>query len=295
MTKLIILALVASSSLFAQEILPVPPVQSDAAIEGARVMNGGMMDTPALVTEDITIERIHNPRKSHWLSTFGFEGSKYDVPFSFSGQEKSFKPNQQELWGGRIGFGGEIYLGAGFNTVSKVEGYYMGTLFSRVLNAGPEDDDIEFAYSKRTGHIYGVDASQSIGFMFDMKTKNPFMDEWAYLTVEPYVEAGIGMARAYNRVNYSYDTGPGNVQERYKSSVNDELLNARIGAGINFTSTSGYFLFLKATVNRYDITERKTKTYTQANGTPGSSVETTDKNAKIDPVTVYAIGGGYKF
>lgn len=295
MTKLIILALVASSSLLAQEILPVPPVQSDAAIEGARVMNGGMMDTPALVTEDISVERIHNPRKSHWLSTFGFEGTKYDVPFNFTGAEKSFKPNQQELWGGRIGFGGEIYLGAGFNTVSKVEGYYMGTLFSRVLNAGPEDDDIEFAYSKRTGQIFGVDASQSIGFMFDMKTKNPFMDEWAYLTVEPFIEAGIGMARAYNRVNYSYDTGSSGTQERYKSRINDDLINARVGAGVNLTSTSGFFLYLKATVNRYDITERKSKTYTQPDGLPGSTVETTDKNAKIDPVTVYALGGGYKF
>lgn len=295
MTKFILLAVLVSSPLLAQEITPVPPVQSDASVNEARVMNGGALDTPALITEDVTIRRGFNPRKSHWLSTFGFEAMKYDVPFSFTGSEKSFKPNQQELWGGRVGFGGEIYLGAGINTVSKVEGYYMGTLFSRVLNAGPEDDDIEFAYSKRTGHIYGVDASQSLGFMFDMKTKNPFMDEWSYLTVEPYIEAGIGAAKAYNRVNYSYNTGPANVQERYKSRVNDTLSNARIGAGINFTSSSGYFLFLKATVNRYDITERKSKTYTQPDGFPGNTVESTDKNAKIDPITVYAIGGGYKF
>ncbi len=76
------------------------------------------------------------------------------------------------------------------------------------------------------------------------------MDEWTYLTVEPYIEAGAGVASAYNRIAYAYDLGT--VNEAYRQTMKDNLVNARIGAGINFTSTSGYFLYLRATHNRYD-------------------------------------------
>ena len=259
-------------------------------------------DMPVMSTRAPEEDRKFNPRKSHWLTTFGFETLKYEAPFSFNGAQKNFKPSSQDFWGGRFGLGGEIYLGAGFNTTTKVEAYYVGTLFSRVLNAGPNDEDEEFSYSKRTGQLYGVDVSQSIGFLFNMKTKNPFMDEWTYLTVEPFVEAGIGKAWAYNRVNYNYDTGPYNpgpppsgYREGYKASVEDELLNARIGGGINFTSNTGYFLYLKATVNTFDITSRKIKEYTRPNHGTGTTVERADNDVKISAITTYALGGGYKF
>jgi hypothetical protein len=272
MIKLLLLGLFLSSAIFAQS------------------------ETPVMSTRAPEEDRKFNPRKSHWLTSFGFETLKYEAPFSFTGAQKNFKPSSQDFWGGRFGVGGEIYLGAGFNTTTKVEAYYVGTLFSRVLNAGPNDEDEEFSYSKRTGQLYGVDVSQSIGFLFNMKTKNPIMDEWTYLTVEPYIEAGIGKAWAYNRVNYNYDTGPApGSQEGYKASVEDELLNARIGGGVNFTSTSGYFLYLKATVNTFDIVSRKIKQYTRPNHATGTTIENTDKNAKMSAITTYALGGGYKF
>lgn len=250
---------------------------------------------------EVDDKKRFNPRESHWVTTFAFENTRYEVipeeRFEFEGR-KDFAKGMQELWGGRIGLGGEIYLGAGFVTRSMVEGYYLGTLFSRVLNGGEEAEDIEFAYTKRTGQILGVDASQSLGWMFDFKTKNPFMEEWAYLTVETYVEAGIGKAYGYNRINYSYDTGPSpsGAQEGYKLRVRDDLLNARIGAGMNFTSSKGFFLALKATVNRYELTQRKIDGFTRENGTPGpTEFNETQKDAKMDPIVIYTLGGGYKF
>lgn len=286
MTKIILLALLVSTSLYAQEPETTEP-STDPTV-------GPRLDTPALITEDITVDRRFNPRKSHWLSTFGFEGMKYAVPFEFDGVKRNFSPRDQELYGGRIGFGGEIYLGAGINTVSKVEGYYMGTLFSQVLNGGDVDENVKFAYTKRTGQIFGVDASQSIGFLFDMKTKNPFMDQWTYLTVEPYIEAGVGAAQAYNRLNYSYKLDTTN--EAYKVVTRDALTNAKIGAGVNFTSSEGFFFYMKVTQNRYDITQRKTDLYQRDNsGTITNGPTMKDKNVKIDPITVYALGGGYKF
>ena len=248
-----------------------------------------------VVAEEAVENRNFNPYKSHWLFSLGFEGLKYEVPFEFAGVEKTISPKDQELWGGRLGIGGELYLGAGFMTATKLEGYYVGTLFARRLNAGPDDEDEEFAFTKRTGQVYGFDLSQSLGYLFNMKTKNPIMDEWTYLTVEPFIEAGIGIARAYNRIHYDYNTGPADTDEGYRHTIEDELVNARFGGGINFTSNQGYFFFMKAYVNTFDITKRKNEIYTRENQQASQRDSFTEKDVKIDPITSYSIGGGYKF
>lgn len=288
MTKFILLALLVSTSLYAESKAEKERAEHEALV------NGPKLDTPALITENLYIRRDFNPRASHWIAALNFEGMKYKLPFEFDGVKKDFHPTQQELFGARLSLGGEIYLGGGFNTVSKVEGYYMGTLFAQTLNGGNVDSDLKFAYTKKTGQIIGLDASQSIGRLFDMKTKNPIMGDWSYMTIEPYIEAGIGVAQAYNRINYSYELATTN--EDYKTVVRDNLTNARIGAGINFTSSSGFFFFLKATQNRYDITLRKTDLFQRDNsGTITNGPTVKDKNVKIDPITIYALGGGYKF
>jgi hypothetical protein len=286
MTKLILLALLVSTSIYAQET---------ETTEKASVA-GPALDTPALITENMNRRVNFNPRESHWITTLGFEAMKYPVPYDFDGARSNFSAKDQEIFGGRLGVGGEIYLGAGIVTTTRVEGYYMGTLFAETLNGGPDSEDVDFAYTKKTSQIFGFDVSQQLGFMFEMKTRNPIMRDWSYLTVEPYIEAGFGTARAYNRINYSYDTGstPTSAREGYKDTINDDLTNARVGGGINFTSSEGYFLYLRATVNKYDVVKRHRDTYSQPNG----QVATISKNNEepdLDPITVYALGGGYKF
>ena len=249
-------------------------------------------DTPVLTTEEPKDPRKFNPYSSHWLVSFGFEGMKYETFENFTGEEESFSPGEQELWGGRIGLGREFHLGSGFFTSTKVESFFVGTLFTQIKNGGDEDEDVKFAFTKRRGHVFGAEASQSLGYLFNMKTKNPIMDEWAYLTVEPFIEAGVGMARAYNRITYGFDLDT--TDEAYRLKVTDELVNAKIGAGVNFTSTSGYFLYIKVTQNRYDVTDRKAKEVIKRNGNPSQSSKP-DLDDNIDAITVYAIGGGYKF
>lgn len=235
-----------------------------------------------------------DPRKSHWLTTFGFEGQKYEAAYdNFPGVKKGFAASKKDLWGGRLGIGGAYYLGKGLITTTLVEGYYVGTLFSQVLNGGPEDEDAEFAYTKQTSQVWGFEASQALGFMFDMKTKNPFLDEWTYLTVEPFVIAGLGIARAYNSVNYSYNLAGTN--ERFKQSIEDELTTAKIGLGVNFSATNGFFFYTRLTQNRYDIGSREIKTKRMDNGGALSVSTRKDNGAKIDSSVVYALGGGYRF
>jgi hypothetical protein len=251
--------------------------------------------TPAITSSvETKEEHVHDPSKSHWLTTINFETSKYETPFEFSGQEKNFKPGDQTITGGRIGFGGEIYLGKGFATTSKVEGFYMGSLFTKAKNAAPEDQNIEFAYYTKNSTVWGVEAAQSLSYIFQMKTRNPVMGEWTYLTVEPFIEAGLGKGFANHNLKYKYELS--SVQEYYRAHASDNFLNARIGAGVNFTSRQGYFLFLKATQNRYDVTDRKITGARQQNGSPAETlISEKPNNVKMDPVTVFALGGGYKF
>jgi hypothetical protein len=277
-----------------EEVVEQTPVAAPIGPEVKAVIAGPA--SPMMKTEaEVETQRSFNPRASHWLTTFAFENTKYELfpdDYSFTGK-KNFKSDDQQLWGGRLGVGGEIYLGAGFVTRSMVEAYYTGTLFSQVLNGGDVDADVKFAYTKKTGQLLGGDASQSLGWMFDLKTKNPFMDEMTYLAIETYVEAGVGKGWAYNRINYSYDLST--TDEKFKLRTRDDLINARVGAGINMTSNQGFFLSLRATVNRYDITKRKVDGYVQENGDPTTTINEEPKDVKIKPVVIYTLGGGYKF
>ena len=252
------------------------------------------VSTPVITTEIPKDDRYIDHRKSHWITTFGFEGLKYELPFEFRGVKRNFKDREQELYGARVGVGGQLYLGAGFFTTSKVEGFYNGTLFTKIQNAGPEDDDEDVSQIKRTGGIYGAEISQQLGVIIEFRTKNPFMDEWAYLTFEPFVEAGLGVASAYNSVSYFYDSA-GVIDEGYRQRISDKLTNAKVGAGFNLTGRSGFFMYARATVNRFDITERKIRTYAKQDQQAATTNNQTVKDAKIEPITMFAVGGGYKF
>lgn len=248
-------------------------------------------DNTPVMSEFIGDAQDFNPRKSHWFTTFAFEGMGYNkLPFSFNGQKKDFEESTRSLYGGRIGFGGELYLGAGFMTSTRVEGYYMGSLFAKAQTANPEYD-LEVAYTKETGQVIGGDLSQTLSFMFNMKTKNPIMGEMVRLTVEPFVIAGIGVAQGINKIDYKYDT---TIDERYLLTIVDNIANSKIGGGINFISGQGFFLTLQATINNYDILERKTKGYSY-DGATTTDLSATNKDAKMDAVTIYTLGGGYKF
>jgi hypothetical protein len=255
------------------------------------------VSTPVITTEAPEDPRYINHHKSHWISTFAFEGLKYKLPFEFDGVKKDIKDRQQELWGGRAGLGGQLYLGKGFFTTSMVEAYYVGTLTRDAKLANPLVPGEEAGSLKRTGGLYGIDLSQSLGYIFEFRTKNPIMDEWSSLTFEPFVEAGIGIGQAYNSVNYQYDTGGGTgTMEKYRKQIRDNLTNARVGAGFNMTARSGFFFTAKVSVNRYNITQRKTDSYASFdNGTITKVPTETKKNVSIDPITMFVIGGGYKF
>lgn len=235
----------------------------------------------------------YQPRKSHWQATFGFESMAYDIPREFVGTKASFDDDDRTLFGGRLGFAREFYLGWGFNTTSRIEGFYMGTLFEKATTAAPQETTEEFAFEKKTGSVFGADVSQSLGFLYNFSTKNPLMDEMVYLTLEPFVFAGVGRARAYNRFSYHYDTGV--FMEDYRIRVQDSITSTSFGGGFNLTSVTGFFLYLKATQYSMNITKRNETGYSQPHGQGATPLNRTSTDVSPDPITIYALGGGYKF
>lgn len=259
---------------------------------------------PAMTTPVVTTTESKNPldddkdfkaRKGHLVTTFGAEGMTYEVPFEFDGVRKDFKPGDQELYGGRVGVGMEIYIGGGLNTTTKVEGYYVGTLFNSRKSADPEVENIEFAFTKTTGHVYGLEAAQSLGYLIDFPTKTLFGVR-TVLVMEPFLEAGLGAAKAYNRVNYNYNTGPSpGVVEEYKMRVTDDLLSVRLSVGLNVISSEGYFLHMKLSQTHYNVTDREFEEEITRNQT-GTIVERSGElDADLDPTYAFILGGGYKF
>lgn len=259
------------------------------------------VSTPVISSEMPKDDRYIDHHKSHWITTFGFEGMKYpELPWDFEGTRRNVRERDQELYGARLGLGGQLYIGGGLFTTTMVEAFYVGTFTRTIQVADPDVEGEEAGGIKRTGGLWGGEVAQQLGFIKEFRTKNPFMDDWAYLTFEPFVEAGLGVSRAYHSVDYNYDTtgtsGPG-VKEMYKVRLRDELTNARVGAGFNLTSRTGFFMQAKVSINRYDITNRKINSYVQKDGqTLEESKDRLDDNdVKIDPITVITLGGGYKF
>lgn len=250
--------------------------------------------TPVLTTLEADQPRggkDFNPRKSHLVTSFALVGLKYEFEQSYDGERKDFKDTERELYGARLGVGYEMYLGAGFNTTTKINGFYTGTLFEEKQTADPDVEDIDFAFSKRSSSFWGAEISQSIGFLFDMRSRNLFGD-MIKLTIEPFVEAGIGKAFAYNRINYFYDTTgtSGGVREDYRRTVSDNLTTTRLSAGFNVISMQGYYLHVMASILSLDLNKREVEERVDTVDT-ASPTFTED----LDPIFSYTIGGGYKF
>lgn len=211
--KLIILAALSSFNLFAQDT--------------------------GVVTSDVP-EKPFNHRESHWLIGFGFETLKYNVPLTFVGEKEELKEKDEPLYGARLSFGREFYLGGGVLTTTTAEAYYVGTLFEKARDAEPDISDSQYTATKKTGQVFGFEAIQNLGFMFNLKTKNPFLGDMTYLMINPYVEAGIGFAKGYQRRTYSYNT---TIVESYKQQFSDDILSQRVGLGVNITSNEGFFFY----------------------------------------------------
>jgi hypothetical protein len=305
MNKLLLASLiVASTSLYAQdgkEILPSGNLDEINDEAKSRPVENKPLTTEYVaatspdqkIVADVEDSKDFKARASHWYTTFGFEALEYDLPFAYAGAKEKFNTEKRQLYGGRLGFGREFYLGAGFMTSTRIEGYYMGTLFESAQTADPGLADEDVATIKDSGQIFGGDIIQTLSYLFDFQAKNPFMDTYSNMTFEPFAEIGIGRAQAWNKKDYNYNI-PGQTEEQYDQSFKDDLTNVKLGLGFNLNSSQGFFLYLKATQNRYNINKRTTDGIAYANGQAPAKVDP-NVSKTLDTVMIYSLGGGYKF
>ena len=256
------------------------PGQKDKAV---------LMNTSSDEYEDD--DRPFNHRAGHWVMNFGFENAKYELPWAYQGSRRNFDEEKQDLWGGRMGFGREIYIPGGFLLGGRIDGYYLGTLFTEEEIAKPASS-ITLGAEKNTGQMFGGEAVGHFGWMFDFRTKNPFLGEMTYMAMELFAEAGVGRGQAYNRKNYYFRL---NTDDKYDVIIEDNYTTASVSAGVNFLSTNtGFYLNLKATRIAQDIDKRKTRGISTVGGAD-TTINGSEKSPDTDPITVFTLGGGYKF
>jgi hypothetical protein len=235
------------------------------------------------------------PLKNHWIVTFGGEQLDYELPLDYQGAYQKFPtkkfPNSRILSGGRVGLGKEYVLANKLLASTKVDGYFLGTLFAQAQTGSP-GADIDISQTKRTGQIFGLEVSQSIGFSRPFSFRHLLLDEMSFLRFEPFVEAALGMARAFNKIEY-FDVRNG--RQEYEHRFTDKLLNTRLSIGFNLTSVQNYFMYAKASANKFVITDRQIHRQEMEDGTLTVDPVRNDSDADMGIVMSYAIGGGYKF
>lgn len=228
--------------------------------------------------------------ENHVIGLFSFEKSRYSFPAEYQGEKESFKKDSRDLFGLRLGAGPEWYLGKGFDFGFRGDVYYLGTAFERGEN--PDNLSDSQAREKNSGQLYGADAVAHLGWNFDYKIRNPLIDEISSLTGEFFVEAGAGLGQAWNRKNYYYRAN--NVDEYYQLNVSEKFASTTIAVGFNAISRSGYLFFLRAAQLDTKVSEVTLKGRSRANGTE-DIIDETLRNVSASPLTLFSIGGGYKF
>lgn len=237
-------------------------------------------------------EKPFDHRKSHWVSGFGFESTKREIAFDFQGTKKNFTTEDRELYGGRLYAGYEVYVPGGFLIGGGVSAYYFGTAFQDAKEAIDPATNNKFTEENNRAQMLGAEAYGHFGWMFDFKTKNPFLGEMTYMAMELFGEATVGRGESYFRKDYFYETS---VNESYDTIITDTFTSASVSGGVNFLSrTSGFYLTLKATTMLLDIDKQRTTRANASGGTTSNTVGSVE-NPDTDPITIFTLGGGYKF
>ncbi len=297
MTKLILILLVLSTSFAFAEDADI----ADSVINPEET-------TPVISTGMEEEKKEFNPKASHWVTRFGFETIKYNLPWIFDeGQRRTYTERDQELHGLNLNVGREFHLGGGLMTSTKGGAYYHGTVFEKAKTADPQITEERFSFAKRTGQFWGFEVSQSLSMLFDFRTKNFLFDNMVQLTLEPFVEAGIGMAQAYNRIRYNYDTTSGSaiggacngtscdVNEIYNHKIEDKVNTRRLTAGVNILARTGYFFTANVSFMQFDVTDRKQTGFQKNNAVGGDRITDFQDGDENFTNTAFAIGGGLKF
>lgn len=205
-------------------------------------------------------------KKSKWVFDLGANYMAYPTTLpAFKGAHATIDENQDhQIYGINLGFGGEVYLGAGLSSTIKVGGFYSKTMNETVGKAA-KDVDIDLA-EKATDHLVsGGEASISLNYLFETKA----------VGIQPFAEFGVGAGTAKIEQRYSYKGLEGGTDpnpESYEAKVEEGFSYARTTIGLNVISATGILFFTKVSRLGMVINEREVT----------GSIQTSAKSSKSD-------------
>lgn len=250
------------------------------------------VDYKPFLSREVDRVNIYQPQKSNWVSTFGLEAQGLPLAKSFQGQAKNYQDSDELLSGARLGFGRDFHLFAGLTTRTQVEAYFVGTLFEPKKAVTNEDSNATSSYSQKQGNIWGGEISQVLSYITEFSAPSFIGDHKLKMYFEPFLEAGIGMGKTNFRFNYTMNTDA--INERYTKVLDNTFISQKLSVGMNFISTTGYFLTLKASQLAHQITDSNSYEVVDL-GTGGNRRDINQKDETVDFSYSYYLGGGYKW
>lgn len=192
-------------------------------------------------------------KESKWVFDVGANYMAYPTTLpGFKGTHANIEENSDhDIYGINLGFGGELYFGAGLSSTIKIGGFYSKTM-NETTGKAAKDVDIDLA-EKSTDHmVSGGEASISLNYLFETKSYG----------IQPFAEFGLGAGTAQVEQRYSYEGLEGGTNpnpESYDVKVEEGFSYARSTVGLNVISATGILFFTKVSRLGMVVNKREVK------------------------------------
>lgn len=230
-------------------------------------------------------------KESKWVFDIGANYMAYPTTLpAFEGAHHSIKNQEDyEVLGVGLGFGGEIYMGAGISSTIKIGGFYSKTTDTSIGQAA-KDVDLELANTSNDHMVYGGEASASLNYLFETKSYG----------IQPFVEFALGAGQANIEKTYEYkglEGGTSPDPEYYNIKMEEGFNYARSTIGLNVISSTGLLFYTKASRLGMVVNERsfKGKVETAAKTTTNYDGKKEKNLNESTEVMMYSLGMGFLF
>ena len=234
----------------------------------------------------------YNAQKSKWKFDVGFNYLDYPTRLPvFDGQfYKNKELENYEIYGLNLGFGRDLYLGAGFSITGRLGSFYYAT-FDNQTGKASKEIDLELASNRREHNLYGADAQISLNYII----------EGSVVDFQPFVFGGVGVGTANIQREYKFlgigTDAASQEQDRelYDVKLEDSFSYREAGLGINFISKRGITGHLKASKRTLALNERKVKGQIKEEGQTTRNISINENTSSEFDVWSASVGMGFLF
>ncbi len=230
-------------------------------------------------------------KTSNWLFEMGYNYLPYEVVLpAYDGAFDNFKAEEDaKLSGLSLGFGGQIYFGAGLSTTIKIVATHYRD-FEDVQSKAAEDIDLDLIDLDYKHEVSTGEASGSLDYLIETE----------YFGVQPFIAFAVGIGESRAERDYKYEGLSGGTNpnpEMYDVEAIERFNYNKLTLGVNFISNIGLTSYI--TVSQYSTvkTEREFKGEftTQSQQTAQSVDEKFEDLDEDSSETVASVGFGYLF